>query len=315
MAKRKVCYYKMNLVNNINNTEQTNNYKKLLDVKLDNYLNQNNKYSPIVLNNGQMLEGQRIDKVTLDIIKNDNQCLFARISKSKDYKQSLIRNEATQEISEVLSPDEIGFKTLEAYTYFLLDYTEGILAYVEGQQAAKITQIKNIFDQNDQYRIEIQNIASTDTIRSLLTEGSTIARINYDFRIPNPEILRGLGLPPGLIDVLGDTDVTNATIILKNEPRKNIANDGSIIRRLIEYLRPQNDNDKATVFGKVPGTTQQEYGFEFKNYSTPIDVPTTRTIDGQLEVLNIDEISQEYYTRMLLVYRKAIDTIHNLANI
>lgn len=315
MATRKVYYYKMNLVNNINNNEEINNYKGLLDNKLDDYLDENNNYTSIILNDGQISEGQILDRVTLDIIRNNEHWLFARISKSRDYKQSLIRNGQTQEISEVLSPDEIAYKTLETYTYLLLDYTEGVLSYVEGQQAAKITEIKKIFDQNDQFRIEIQNIASTDNIRALLTEGSTIARINYDFRIPNPEILSGLGLSNHLIDVLSDTDITNATIILKNEPRKNIVHDSSVIRRLITSLRPGNNNQKATVVGKVPGTNQQEYGFELKNYSMTIDIPTTRLIDGALQVLSIEEVSQEYYERMRIAYRNSINTIRNLANI
>lgn len=46
-----------------------------------------------------------------------------------------------------------------------------------------------------------------------------------------------------------------------------------------------------------------------------IDIPTTRLIDGALQVLSIEEVSQEYYERMQIAYRNSINTIRNLANI
>jgi hypothetical protein len=261
-------------------------------------------------------DGQIIDRITLDIISNDQQYLFARVSKSKDNKENLIRNTATNEITEILQPDELGFKTLETYTYFLLDYTMGVLSYIEGQKAASIKEIQKLFSENDQYELKIENIASTETIRALLTEGSTISKIYYDFRIPNPEILNGLGLPPRAIDVLGDTTVTNARLILKNEPRKDLTKDRNIVRKLIDNLRPIRENEpKATVVGKTPGTTQQEYGFELKNYSTPVDIPSTRVEGGEIIVLTLKELSEQYFARMRAAYIGAIDTIRNLANL
>jgi hypothetical protein len=316
MAIRKAYYYKINLINKINRTIVNNNYKDIFDVVLNDFVINDNKYRSIVLKEGELSDGQIIDRITLDIISNDQQYLFARVSKSKDNKENLIRNTATNEITEILQPDELGFKTLETYTYFLLDYTMGVLSYIEGQKAASIKEIQKLFSENDQYELKIENIASTETIRALLTEGSTISKIYYDFRIPNPEILNGLGLPPRAIDVLGDTTVTNARLILKNEPRKDLTKDRNIVRKLIDNLRPIRENEpKATVVGKTPGTTQQEYGFELKNYSTPVDIPSTRVEGGEIIVLTLKELSEQYFARMRAAYIGAIDTIRNLANL
>lgn len=316
MAVKKAYYYKMNLISKVNGQIIENNYKNNLDYVLNRHLNDRGNYKSITLKKGEMSNGKIIDRVILDVIRNDQQYLFARVSKSKDDKENLIRNERTNEILEVLQPNELEYKTLEAYTYFLLDYTQGILSYIEGRQAAKIKYITNLFDENDQYNIDIENIASNETIRALLTEGSTISRIYYDFRVPNPEILKELKLPPRVIDILSDTAVTNARIILKNEPRKNILEEINIIKKLINALKPLNEDEpKAVVVGKTPNTTQQEFGYEFKNYSTPVDIPATRVEDGQVVVLSLEEISQEYFARMKATYIKSIDIIHNLANI
>ncbi|NMF04361.1 hypothetical protein ACUH7Y_24860 [Clostridium beijerinckii] len=317
MAIRKAYYYKINLINRINRASVNNNYKDIFDNILNGYLNNQNRYESIVLKEGELSDGQIIDRITLDIISNDRQYIFARVSKSKDNKENLIRNMATNEITEVLQPDELGFKTLETYTYFLLDYTIGVLSYIEGQKAASINEIKKIFGENDQYEMSIENIASTETIRALLTEGSTISKIYYDFRIPNPEILNGLGLPPRAVLALGDTAVTNARLIIKNDPRKDLTKDINVVRRLIESLRPDDNGDdaKATVIGKTPGTTQQEYGFELKNYSTPVDIPSTRVVEGEIVVLTLQELSEQYFARMRAAYVGSIETIRNLANL
>lgn len=315
MAVRRAHYYKIGLINRVDGEILSDHYKNLIDNALELYLDGNNYFS-IVLNNGELQDGQIIDRVTLDIISNDEQYLFARLSKSKDNKENLIRNMETNEIEELLDQDEIGIKTLETYTYLLLDYTLGVLSYIEGQQAASIHEIKKLFTENDQFEIDIQNIASTETVRALLSEGSTVARICYDFRVPTPEVLNGLGLPPRVIDVFGDTAITNARLILKNEPRRDIARGVELVSRLINSIRPVNETEpKATLIGKTPGTTQQEYGFELKNYSTPIDIPATRIEDGEIIVLNVHELSEEYFVRMRAAYIASIDTIRNLANI
>lgn len=316
MAIRKAYYYKINLINKVTRECNSNNYKNIFDGVLNEYVINNTEYNSIVLKEGEVSDGQIIDRITLDIISNDQQYLFARVSKSKDNKENLIRNTETNEIMEILTPDELGFKTIETYTYFLLDYTVGVLSYIEGQQAASINEFKKIFREDYNFQMDIQNIASTETVRALLTEGSTVSRVYYDFRVPNPEILNGLGLPPRVIDVLGDTTVTNARLIIKNEPRKDLTRNIDIIGRLIEYLRPINNNEsKAVIVGKTPGTTQQEYGFELKNFSTPVDIASTRVEDGQIIVLTLHELSDQYFVRMRAAYIGSIATIQNLANI
>lgn len=130
MAIRKAYYYKINLINKVTRECNSNNYKNIFDGVLNEYVINNTEYNSIVLKEGEVSDGQIIDRITLDIISNDQQYLFARVSKSKDNKENLIRNTETNEIMEILTPDELGFKTIETYTYFLLDYTVGVLSYI-----------------------------------------------------------------------------------------------------------------------------------------------------------------------------------------
>lgn len=317
MAIKKIYYYKIGILDKISNDKLDNNYKDLFDMVFGQYRLDDGKYNPIILNQGEMVAGQRIDRITMDIISNDINYLFARVSRSKDNKESLIRNINTNEIEEVLNPDELTYKTLEAYTYFILDYTKGILAFVEGLQAPNVYCLANIIKNHyDSHEMIIENIASRETVRALLQPGSVVSKINYDFRVPNPAILKGIGLSERTIDILTDADVTMAKLTIKNDPRKNITADNNIISILIKELRNSNrDDNKVTVVGKTKSSSLQEYGFEVKNYMTPIDIPTSRILDGQVIQLNLNEIADEYFTRMRSAYIGSIGVIQNLANL
>lgn len=317
MAIKKAYYYKFGVLDKITGDKYNNDYKNILDNVFEYYSLSDNDYMPIILSEGEIVGGQRIDRITMDIISNDTNYLFARVSKSKDNKDNLIRNITTNEITEVLNPNESEYKTLEAYTYFILDYTRGVLIFVEGLQAPSVNCLKNLIDvEYHQKEIIIDNIASEDTIRALIQPGSVLSKINYDFRVPTPEILKGLGISEKLIDILTDTEVTMAKLTIKNYPRKSLTKDIGIIGLLIDELKELNSNEsKVTIEGKTQNSTLQEYSYEIKNYMTPIDIPTTRISEGEVIQLTLSEIAQEYFIRMRAAYIANIGIIQNLANI
>ncbi len=317
MAIKKAYYYKFSVLDKIKGIIHNNNYKDILDEMFRDYLIDKDTYMPIILNEGELIGGQRIDRVTMDIISNDMNYLFARVSKSKDNKDDLIRNITTNEIYEVLSPNEIQFKTLETYTYFILDYINGVLVFVEGLQSPSVSCLKNIIDiEMFNKEIIIDNIASEDTIRALVQPGSVLSKIHYDFRVPSPEILKGLGVSGKVIDILTDTDVTMAKLTIKNDPRKSLTKDINIIQSLVNELKALNTNEnKVTIEGKTKNSTLQEYSFEIKNFMTPIDIPTSRISEGEVIQLTLYEIAEEYFIRMRAAYIANIGVIKNLANI
>ena len=210
----------------------------------------------------------------------------------------------------------MAYKTLEAYTYFILDYNRGILSFVEGLQAPNVNCLNNIISNiYGTHKLIIDNIASTDTVRALLQPGSVVNRINYDFRVPHPRVLRGLGLSERTIDLLTDSDVTMAKLTIRNLPRKGITGNLQVIEGLIDELREVNtEENKVTLIGRTRNSSQQEYGFEMKNYMTPIDIPTSRISEGEIIQLTLNEIADEYFARMRAAYIGNIETIQDLAN-
>lgn len=315
MAIKKAYYYKVTLSNHTNN-DISSECKNIFHDIINKFKDDSKGFRPIILSKGTMAVGGILDRVTMDVIWNDEYYLFARISKSKDNNINIIRNIKTNEIKKVLNPDETPYKTLEVYTYFLLDYSNGILSYVEGHQAPKVYELKKFIDNNkNNVVMNIENIASNETVRALLTPGSIVNRINYEFRVPKAEILLGLGLPKELIDTLTDTDLNNAKLTIKNEPYKNLSEDTNIIRRLIDAIKPVKDTGNFTIVGRTRSSSQQEYGFELKNYSSPIDIPSTKIVKGEVKSLSLEELSNEYLARMRAAYLNSKNILENLANV
>lgn len=318
MAIRKIYYYRISIEDRVNHNDFTINARIILNDIFNNNCIVTHNMSSLVLDHGEVRTGQNVDRVTLDILHNDNQYLFARVGKTKDVNEALIRDIRTNQIDNVVNPNEIAFKKLEIFTYFLLDYTNGILGFVEGQSAPSVNTIGNIINNySDIYEMTLENIVSKDAVRTLLAPGSVISRLNYTFRVPNPEILAGLGLSREVIDILTDTDVTQASLVIRNDRRRYLTSEPNVIQRLIGTLEEValDRNSDVSVVGRTPNSSLQEYSFEMENYSASVDIPTTRVDNGILVTLPLGEIAEEAFVRMRAAYTLNRDNLINLGNV
>ena len=320
MAVKKVYYYKASIKDKNNNELLQNNFKEIFDEIIANntLIEDEVGVNSFILDEGKSVNGHRVDRITMDIIRNEDDYFFTRIARSKDTKETLIRNIETNEIEEVLDPQERAYKTLDICTYCLLDYNNGVIAYMEGQSAANINKFKLFIDNfsHGRYEMIIDNIASTESVRALLSPGSVLNKINYEFRLPRVEILRGLGLSPQIIDALSDTDLTEAKLILKNEPRKPLSKVQHVIENIVNVFRSENQyGNNVSLVGKTPNTATQEYSYQYKNYSSSIDIPTTKIYNGITVVLTIEEMAEEAYQRIRAAYCSSREHLENLANL
>lgn len=318
MATRKVQYYKVSIEErNTHNDVIGNMYVILNDIIRENCLDVNGTRS-MILQQGEVGVGNNVDRVTMDIFNFDNTYLFARVGKTKDIAEALIRDLRTNEVNNVVDPQEIGYKKLEIFTYFLLDITNGVLAFIEGQSMPSVNVLRNIVNNyNELYEMRVDNIASNETIRALLLPGSVISRINYSFRVPNPEVLAGLNLPLEAIDVLNDSDLTEVRMCLKNDNRRYLASEPRIIERLINAFGAvaERNTDDVYITGRTANSSVQDYSYGLENFSTSIDIPTTRVIDGNVVALRLEEIATEAFNRMRATYFTNREHIINIANI
>jgi len=314
MAVRRVYYYKISIFDRyVNNDETINAHTIFNEIFTTNCVNING-FDSLTLDVGE----HNVDRITMDILHRDGNYLFARVGKTKDINEALIRDIRTNEINTVVDVADNENKKLEIFTYFLLDYTTGVLAFIEGQAAPNVSNLTNIiYRYNDGYLMNIENIVSNETVRTLLTPGSIISKLNYNFRVPAPEILEGLHLPRELIDVLTDADLTQARLVLRNDNRKHLTSEPTLIERLIDVVQrnPLDDGDEISLVGRTVNSSLQEFSFDIQNYSTTVDIPTTRVLDGVISTLTLEDVAEEAFVRMRSAYTTQKDNILNLGNI
>lgn len=309
MANKKVYYYTFEVFDNIIQRklipQETRN---IINDIFNQHSNINNNSRHLVLNP----EGNVLERVTMDIILNNEAFLFGRIGKYKDNSESLMRNINTNEAFNVGNEEMF----LEIYTYFIIDYSYNVIGYLNGKSAPSVFELKGIVNSYEEEKImSLQNIVSGETVRALNTEGATLSKIEYSYRIPDIRILAQLGLSREQVINLQQTDYKNVEISIKNESRKNLANELPLIRSLIESFSENTNLEKKKFKGKVPEASSQEYGFEVENYSTTIDVPTTRVENGNLIRYSLEEIADQVSTRLRTNYLANRRHILRFANI
>ena len=314
MATRRVYYYKINIFDKYTQNNLTPNANAIFnDIFRLNCVNANGVNS-LTLDQGE----NNVDRITMDIIRRDANHLFARVGKTKDINEALIRDIRTNEINTVVDVADNEHKKLEIFTYFMLDYTTGILGFIEGQAAPNVINLINITNRySDIYTMEIENIVSSQTVRALLTPGSVISKLNYNFRVPTVEILEALNVPREIIDVLTDTDLTQARLVLRNDPRKHLTSEQSIIGRLIDAIQhnPLDVSDQMSLVGRTVNSSLQEFSFDMQNFSTTVDIATSHIVEGVLSTYTLEEVADEAFARMSLAYNNQKNNIINLGNI
>ena len=310
MATKKVFYYHIKVKRQNTNILLNNSEVR----ELFNNIFENNSIigqgvSHLILDNGNNI----LERITMDILSNNENYLFGRIGKFKDNSEALMRNINTFETGDVGDDERI----LEVYTYFLYDYENGILGFIKGQSAPSpnvCEKIVNNYRAND-YEMIMENIVSPETVRALNTPGASLGKIEYSYRIPNIYILSQLGLTREIVDRLDETDYKTVRIAITNENRKSLTGDNNVISSLIDLFSANRSIDKKAFKGKVPSGSSQEYKFEIENFYTKVDIPTTRVVDGTLERYTLEEIATEVLARMRVNYQGNLRHILRFANL
>jgi hypothetical protein len=245
------------------------------------------------------------EKATLDIIYEDNTYLFARVGKAKDQSDALIRDQKTMKYKYVIENKDLGSKYLEICTYFLLDYSTGIVGFILGKSAPTVSTLINIVNLHYQeYIMTIDNIVSAEHVKALMSPGSTIGKIKYSFAVPNVDILKYIGLKPKQIAALTDTEVFDLDLVIRNKPRKSITSDNRKIRAIIGSFEELPEQIKKTLSftGKTSTSSTQDYDFDVQNMVYSITVPTEKIVDSKKKKLSIDEVASDVFIKLRNLY-------------
>lgn len=311
MTVKKVYFYAITLKQTIKNEKINDRLKDILENIFERECTNNDGIKTMTINCQK-------ENISLDILKEDGEYLFGRVSKPKDSSYALIRDNETKRCENVLTEEDILRKNLEICTYFLLDYTTGIIGYITGKSAPTVYSLTNIVNQYDaNYFMTIDCILNPESVNALISAGTEIGRIKYTYRVPNVEILSYLGLNREQIVALGETDVQEIELVIKSEPRKPLAKGHPIIQTLINAFRNLPNNVKETVnfIGKTETTATQSYKFEEQNIIFSIDVPNEKIHQGIKRKLTVNEVADKIFENLKKVYIENREHLIRFANI
>lgn len=302
-----VYYYGITITNLVDNSDATSNIKKIFDdVFKNNCIGDGNSLA--------LARGEQ--KITMDIIKNNDNYLFARVGKIKSNADMQFRNLTTGERKDVLTDEEAEQIGIEICTYFLLDYTVGIVGFILGQSAPGVNALVNLVnDYSEQYNMSITSIVSNDSVRALLNPGAKISKINYSFLIPDPAILSEIGLDRKVIMEMDNLRQKEVYLTIKCKERKPLFEGIDKIERVIKQLKNKNENvEKLSVTGKTETSSSKNYTFAEELLSFNISFPIQQNDDGVITNSTPEQLANEVYIKMAQVYQENRENLVMLAN-
>ena len=242
-------------------------------------------------------------QVTLDILQDTENFLFARVGKQTEYYNIVRRDKSTMK-SELAIDTSNSNQVLEVCTYFLLDYTNGIVGFIFGKSAPTPNALISIITDYDKENfMSIARIASPESVRALLKPGSTLKKVKYIMRTPNIEILEHLKIRDSLKAKMIQMEKQEIEIIIKNN-NKSVFSTLEETREFIEDIFSSDEKEDISLIGNSGKSRQKEFKFLEQDISYPIEIKEYELIPGTREKRRLDDkkINENVYNSLKFVY-------------
>lgn len=294
MSTRNVYYYSVELKKVRGNEDVTEKLKETFLKIFDNNAKIVEDVKSLNLQNGQ---------VTLDILDDTEEFLFARVGKQTEYYNILCRDKLTMKSQSPIDTKDMN-QVLEVCTYFLLDYKTGIVGFIFGKSAPTPNSLISIItDYNEETFMNVTRIASPESVRALFKPGSSLKKFRYIVRTPNIEILEQLKIKDSLKIKMIQMEKQEIEIIIKNK-NKPLFGTLEETREFIEEIFSSEEKDDISLVGNSGTSRQKEFKFLEQDISYPIEIKEHELIPGTTEKRRLDskKINEHVYYKLKYVY-------------
>lgn len=298
MAKKNIYLYKVV----ISNTES----KK--EIELSNYrATIKSITSSKNANNALRIDLNESEPMVMDIIEDNDEYLFARLSKKKPNNTMLKRDYKTLKTAEVLAPDELKNNGIEVFTYCILGYTHGILSIVNAQGAPHTEAFSQLFAiYKPEMSLDTIGIPNSDLIKELCDGKSPeINRIHFDMVQPSPKALEQVfGFnDEQLLGAIGQ-NTSSLVVDIKPDLRGNLLENKTLICKLIALLsKNQARFSSIKISGRQSSkAATKEYDLYSTFFKYQIDIKETRQRGGRKVEVDKETLQKDYRSKMMNVY-------------
>lgn len=252
-----------------------------------------------------ILEGG-MNQITLEVLNNTNDYIFARLGKMQDIKTVHLRNKKTLQASPIQKAID---QEIEIFTYLIINKNNMVITYITEQGAPQINKIENIATRylSGKEFLEVVPIIVPDALEELKKK-KKISKMDYKISLPIDKLLDKDHLDLPVDDILKLKDLKSATlqITITGQKEKNIVEDiKSNISNLVDKIK-RNKYGKAEQIS-FNAKNDDEYTHRY-NVFEEIFVRKTRMntsqIDRKIDQLDFDH--EEYYDNVQEIIHEEI---------
>lgn len=161
-------------------------------------------------------ESDDSNAVTLEVLQNEENFLFARMGRIKDNSHILWRYYRELKSAAVATEAEAHQKGLEIFTYVYIDFETMIITQVTEQSAPKPDKLKALFTKYGDYNPYCHRISNADIVQSIL-QAESVKFVDLALTIPDAAMLRAFNLSQEQIEVLEELKTLNCEVVLKSK--------------------------------------------------------------------------------------------------
>ena len=256
-------------------------------------------------------------KEIMDIFEDDKY-LFGRLGRKKANNAMQKRNYTTLEAESVLNNDEAQNRGIESFTFFILDYSKGVLSVVNTKGAPNIKAFNALCgNYGEDYELEFESVPNEDGIAVLYgAKTPEISKLEFEIPSPNAEFLQSvLGLDEEVIKEMIQDSVYSSVITLKATPYHKLLSSKEKVREVLDILIGRKKNySKALVRGNAENFGSRNFDLHAKYFTYPIEIKRYRTIQGRQVEYSLSELAEQYKIGLHMAYESNYDIINAIIN-
>lgn len=256
-------------------------------------------------------------KEIMDVF-DDEKYLFGRLGRKKANNVFQKRNYSTLEAESVFNNSEVLDKGIEAFTFFILDYTKGVLSIVNTKGAPNIKAFTLLCESYcKDYELEFESVPNEDGIAVLYgAKTPEISKMEFEIPTPNAEFLQSvLGLDEDVIKEMIQDSVYSSIITLKATPYNKLLSSKDKVTEVLEILmRSKKKYSKALVRGNSESFGSRNFDLHAKYFTYPIEIKRHRMIQGKKVEYSLLELANQYKNGLHMAYESNYDIVNAIIN-
>lgn len=245
--KRKVSFYRLSIQKfTEKHIERTTTLEYLSNEEIEDIFEEIVLRHMHPLNNGHYAIDVKTNsnKYVIEVINYNNnnkeKKIFAKIGVQNDSNTVALRDQNTFESEEVPMKDN---QLLEVFTYFLIDFSTGVIAYIGMNGAPKISAIQSLFNNycsnTSTTRTEaiISSITTNEILKTLNKRG-TISKILISVAVPSDDVLsKVLGTYGKTYDGIRNVKSSSITYKIVASKNRNIFSSSKTLTDVIAGIK------------------------------------------------------------------------------